>query len=404
LFYQVANKTARFAIGCASLGIITLAHRKICFDLSFLTPLTLLLPSALKEALICTFVSNNFSDTLNSINPRLNKILNPQIHEVKDVSYYTTGIIDDQNFLILSQAITLLESESPVHKELATEILLACEAVNTQSKRIGVTGSPGVGKSTFIESIARQLINNDHKGAVLTIDPSSIDNRGSILGDKTRMDQLAQDNRIFVRPSPSRSFLGGTHALTYEAIVMCEACGIDYIIVETVGVGQSEHAVSGIVDCSILLLLPGSGDELQGIKKGITQIADIIVINKTDGERIDLAQQVAQDYRAAVHIISDSIDEWRTRVCLHSSIDPNFDLQITDLIKEYFNQYDHMFKRSSQRQKILDTRLRYHLSEVLSHQIDANKLISDTLKSHYVHPLKALDQLLKRINIELNLD
>ena len=341
---------------------------------------------------------------MNSINPRLNKILNPQIHEVKDVSYYTAGIIDQQDFLILSQAITLLESENLAHKELATEILLACEAVTSQSKRIGVTGSPGVGKSTFIESIATELINDDHKAAVLTIDPTSIDNRGSILGDKTRMDQLSQDNRIFVRPSPSRSFLGGTHALTYEAIIMCEACGINYIIVETVGVGQSEYAVGDIVDCSILLLLPGAGDELQGIKKGITQIADLIVINKTDGERIALAQQVAQDYRAAAHITSSSAVDWNTQVCLHSSIDPKFDLQVIDQIQQYFEQYDYTVKRNAQRQKILDTRLRYHLSEILSRTIDANEITSQVLKSPNLHPLKAVDQLLKRIDIELNLD
>ena len=339
---------------------------------------------------------------MKSINPRLNKILTPHTHEVKDVSYYTNGIIEDQDFLILSQAITLLESESPSHKELAMEILLACEAVNTQAHRIGITGSPGVGKSTFIESIAMKLIGDDHKAAVLTIDPSSIDNRGSILGDKTRMDQLSQDNRVFVRPSPSRSFLGGTHALTYEALIMCEACGIDYVIIETVGVGQSEHAVSDIVDCSILLLLPGSGDELQGIKKGITQIADIIVINKTDGERINLAQQIAQDYRAATHITSNSTSEWITQVCLHSSVDPEFDIQVINHIEQYFAQYDFTDRRSAQRLKILDTRLRYHLSEVLSHQIDKHITFSDTLTSHNGHPLNAVRELLKRINIELN--
>jgi LAO/AO transport system kinase len=336
-----------------------------------------------------------------SINPRLNKIINPQIHEVKDVSYYTRGIIEDQDFLILSQAITLLESESEAHKELAVEILLACEAVGNQARRIGVTGSPGVGKSTFIESITKQLISDDHKAAVLTIDPSSIDNRGSILGDKTRMDLLSQDNRIFVRPSPSRSFLGGTHALTYEAMIMCEACGIDYIIVETVGVGQSEYAVSDIVDCSLLLLLPGSGDELQGIKKGITQIADIIVINKTDGDRIALAQQVAQDYKAATHITSGSAQGWTIQVCLHSSVDPEFEIEITDLIEQYFAQYDYISKRSAQRQKILDTRLRYRLSEALSRHIDANVAISKILKSNNRHPLKTVNQLLKEISIEL---
>jgi len=390
-------------IGCASLGNITIAHSKICPDLSFRTPLTQLFASRLKEALICTFASNNFNDTLNSINPRLNKILNPQIHEVRDVSYYTTGIIENRDFLILSQAITLMESENLAHKELATEILLACETVSPESKRIGVTGSPGVGKSTFIESIAKELINNDHRAAVLTIDPTSIDNRGSILGDKTRMDQLSQDNRIFVRPSPSRSFLGGTHALTYEAIIMCEACGINYIIVETVGVGQSEYAVSDIVDCSILLLLPGAGDELQGIKKGITQIADIIVINKTDGERITLAQQVAQDYRSATHITSSATKDWYTQVCLHSSIDQNFDLQVINHIQQYFAQYDYTVRRNAQRQKILETRLRYHLSEILSRTIEANEITSQVLKSTNLHPLKAVDQLLKRIDIQLNL-
>jgi len=341
-----------------------------------------------------------------SINPRLDKILKPQELDVKEASYYIEGIIESKNFLVLAEAVTLLESENAEHKRIAHQILMACEKNTCQSKRIGVTGSPGVGKSTFIESITPSLISAEAKAAVLTIDPSSIDNRGSILGDKTRMDQLTKDRRIFVRPSPSRTFLGGTHAMTYEAVVMCEAAGIETIIIETVGVGQSEYAVGDIVDCTILLLLPGSGDDLQGIKKGITQIADIIVINKSDGDRLPMARRVAQDYEAAAHIIQTDNKAWSIPVCLHSSIDPMFNMEVIDHITKFFDHYNANDIKTNHRnniqQKVIQSRLEYHLQEELKKEISKNDNIQKLLKSTSNLPFATIDSLLKDINLDLS--
>ena len=343
---------------------------------------------------------------MKSINPRLDKILKPQALNVKEASYYIEGIIEAQDFLVLAEAITLLESEHSDHRQIANQILIACEQLNPYSKRIGITGSPGVGKSTFIESVTPYIILADSKAAILTIDPSSIDNRGSILGDKTRMDQLTQNNRVFVRPSPSRKFLGGTHAMTYEAVVMCEAAGIETIIIETVGVGQSEHTVGDIVDCTILLLLPGSGDELQGIKKGITQIADIIVINKSDGDRLNLARNVAQDYKVATHITEKNKQAWSIPVCLHSSTDPEFNIQVTNHLSDFFSYYNseniRLEHRNSIKMNVIKSRIEYHLEEVLKKKISANRRITEILKSSNSHPFATIENLMKDINLDLS--
>ena len=195
--------------------------------------------------------------------------------------YYIQGI-KNKDRIILSKAITLIESTKKEDEQLADEILQACLSVSKKSKRMAVSGSPGAGKSTFINTIGKTLLNENKSLAVLAIDPSSTISKGSILGDKTRMDDLVGNEKCYIRPTASNRNLGGVARNTRETILLCEAFGFDYIFVETVGVGQSETMVKNMVDLFILLLLPNSGDELQGIKRGIMEMADIVLINKSE--------------------------------------------------------------------------------------------------------------------------
>jgi len=204
----------------------------------------------------------------------------------------------------LAKAITLIESQRPIDREASQTLLNEVLPSTGKSLRIGITGVPGVGKSTFIEAFGQYLIAQGHRVAVLAVDPSSPIAGGSILGDKTRMEQLSRDERAFIRPSPAGSALGGVAHKTRESLLLCEAAGFDVVLVETVGVGQSEHLVSGMVDFFMVLMLPGGGDELQGIKKGILELADAIVINKADGASATLAQTTRQHYQSAMHLLS----------------------------------------------------------------------------------------------------
>ena len=202
----------------------------------------------------------------------------------------------------LSRSITLVESTSHKHAALANTILLACLPHASNSIRIGITGVPGVGKSTFIETFGKQLTNAGKKVAVLAVDPSSSISKGSILGDKTRMEELVKDTNAFIRPSPSGETLGGVARKTRESIILCEAAGYDFILVETVGVGQSETAVHSMVDFFLLLKIAGAGDELQGIKRGIIEMADAIVINKADGDNLKRAKLARTEFERALHL------------------------------------------------------------------------------------------------------
>lgn len=210
----------------------------------------------------------------------------------------------------LGQAITLIESTRADHQMQARELINYCLPHSGKSIRIGVTGSPGVGKSTFIEALGSYLVNQNKKVAVLAIDPTSQISKGSILGDKTRMEKLSNHPLAFVRPSPAGESLGGVARKTREAIILCETAGYEVIFVETVGVGQSETAVHSMVDIFLLLLLPGAGDELQGIKRGIVEMADIIIVNKADGERLNLAKQARQAYANALHFLLPKESGW----------------------------------------------------------------------------------------------
>ena len=225
------------------------------------------------------------------------------------VDDYVKGILEG-NRTILSRAITMIESENPTHIAMAQTIIERCLPHSGNSLRIGITGVPGVGKSTFIESFGGMLTAEGHKLAVLAIDPSSERTKGSILGDKTRMETLSVDPNAFIRPSPSGSALGGVARKTRESIILCEAAGFDVIIVETVGVGQSETVVKSMVDFFLLLMLAGAGDELQGIKRGIMEMADALVINKADGDNLPKAKGAASQYRAALKLFPKNDNSW----------------------------------------------------------------------------------------------
>lgn len=214
----------------------------------------------------------------------------------------------------LARAITLLESSLPEHRETVAQILEMCMPCRVPSFRVGITGSPGVGKSTFIEAFGMYAGTQGSKIAVLAVDPSSRLSRGSILGDKTRMTTLSSSEFAFIRPSPAGESLGGVAKMTRDTILLCEAAGYDLILVETVGVGQSEMAVHSMTDFFLLLLLPGAGDELQGIKRGIVEMADLLVVNKADGERLPLARRARGEYLNALHLFPPKENGWSPQV------------------------------------------------------------------------------------------
>jgi len=221
---------------------------------------------------------------------------------------------------MLARAITLIESRHRRDRPLATKLLQALLPDTGRAYRIGITGSPGAGKSTTIDQLGANLTADGHKVAVLAVDPTSQRTGGSILGDKTRMAKLAADDRAFIRPSPSAGTLGGVTRTTRETMLLCEAAGFDVIIVETVGVGQSEMAVANMVDFFLVLLLPGAGDDLQGLKKGVLELADMIAVNKADGDNLDRARRTAGDYRNALQILTPPSANWRAPVITVSGL------------------------------------------------------------------------------------
>ncbi|MFO7371149.1 MAG: methylmalonyl Co-A mutase-associated GTPase MeaB [Bacteroidales bacterium] len=239
------------------------------------------------------------------------------------------------NRTLLSQAITLTESSLPSHMELAQEIIENCLPWSGQSIRVGITGVPGVGKSTFIESLGMELIRNHRRLAVLAIDPSSERSKGSILGDKTRMEQLSAETGAFIRPSPSAGSLGGVARKTRENIILCEAAGFDTIFIETVGVGQSETAVHSMVDFFLLLMLAGAGDELQGIKRGIMEMADAIAITKADRENVARAERARSEFTNALHLFPPTESGWTPRVMTCSSKTNTGISGVWDTVLEY---------------------------------------------------------------------
>jgi LAO/AO transport system kinase len=220
----------------------------------------------------------------------------------------------------LARAITLIESRRADHQAQARDLVQELLPHTGHAVRVGITGSPGVGKSTTIDALGMALIGKDHKVAVLAVDPSSARTGGSILGDKTRMARLSAEDDAFIRPSPSSGTLGGVAAKTREAMLLCEAAGFDVVLVETVGIGQSETAVCDMTDFFLALMLPGAGDELQGIKKGLVELADMIAVNKADGDNLKRAKAAAAEYNAALHILAPRSEHWFPPVVTYSAL------------------------------------------------------------------------------------
>jgi LAO/AO transport system kinase len=273
----------------------------------------------------------------------------------------------------LSRAITLVESTNPEHLAKANEVIKGCLPHANNSVRVGITGVPGVGKSTFIEAFGKYLTSIGKKVAVLAVDPSSSISHGSILGDKTRMEELVKDENAYIRPSASGDTLGGVARKTRETIILCEACGFDTIIIETVGVGQSETAVHSMVDFFLLLKISGAGDELQGIKRGIMEMADTIVINKADGDNIAKAKLAKTEFNRALHLFPAKSSGWIPKVTTCSAYEQTGIDAIWDIISEYFElvKSNHYFEEKRQNQN----------------QFWMMETINEQLKSHfYNHP------------------
>ena len=221
---------------------------------------------------------------------------------------------------MLARAITLVESSNPDHRRQAADLLDQLPVPQQNGIRLGLSGTPGVGKSTFIESFGMHLLSRGHRVAVLAVDPSSGRTGGSILGDKTRMDLLSRQDEAYIRPSPSGGFLGGVARHTRDAILLVEAAGYDVVLVETVGVGQSETAVAQLTDLFLLLLAPGGGDELQGIKRGIMELADIVIVNKADGDLLPAAERAVADHASALRLMKPRFNNWQAEVCKLSGL------------------------------------------------------------------------------------
>lgn len=269
------------------------------------------------------------------------------------------------NVTTLSRAVTLVESLAPDHYALAQEVIEKCLPYSGNSRRIGITGVPGAGKSTSIDVFGLHVLKDGGKLAVLAIDPSSERTKGSILGDKTRMEKLSQHPNAFIRPSPSAGSLGGVARKTRETIVLCEAAGYDNVFVETVGVGQSETAVHSMVDFFLLIQLAGTGDELQGIKRGIMEMADGIVINKADGDNVDRARLAQAQFRSALHLFPPTMSGWIPEVLCYSGY---YDLGIAE-VWEMIDRYFKFVKDNGYFERKRQEQARYWMYETINEQL-----------------------------------
>ena len=303
----------------------------------------------------------------------------------------------------LSRAITLVESTNPIHLEKANEIINACLPHANTSVRIGITGVPGVGKSTFIEAFGTYLTSIGKKVAVLAVDPSSTISHGSILGDKTRMEELVKEENAFIRPSASGETLGGVARKTRETIILCEAAGFDTIIIETVGVGQSETAVHSMVDFFLLLKIAGAGDELQGIKRGIMEMADTIVINKADGDNIAKAKLAKTEFNRALHLFPAKNSGWIPKVTTCSAYENTGIDAVWKIISDYFelvkeNQYFDTKRQSQNQYWMLETineqlKNRFYSHPEIISLLEKNK---KAVGNNEISPFAAAQELLKK--------
>jgi LAO/AO transport system kinase len=304
--------------------------------------------------------------------------------------FYIDGILQ-KDIATLSRAITLVESTNETHKKLAKEILEGILNKTGNSFRLGITGIPGVGKSTFIESFGKIVSAKGHRLAVLAVDPSSNKSKGSILGDKTRMEELSVMPGVYIRPSPSSGTLGGVAKATYETILLCEAASFDFIIVETVGVGQSEVAVSKITDFFLLLMLAGAGDELQGIKRGIMEMADSIVITKADGNNLEKAKAAKTEFAQAMHYLQLPESGFVPKVEICSSFENKGILEIYNLIVNYkaFTAANNYFpeKRKSQQFELLLNTIDEQLKSAFYDDQKIKKILSEIKSRQYNHDI-----------------
>jgi LAO/AO transport system kinase len=293
---------------------------------------------------------------------------------------YINGVLSGDR-VILSQAITLTESRLEEDQHISSEIIAGILPRSGRSIRIGITGVPGVGKSTFIEAFGALLSNLGKKIAVLAIDPSSKRTGGSILGDKTRMEELSRNPNAYIRPSPTGQSLGGVAAKTRESILLCEAAGFEVILVETVGVGQSETEVRNMVDFFLLLMLPGAGDELQGIKKGIMEMADAIVINKADGDNLKKANEAKENYNQALHLFEANPSGWNTPVLTCSALENNGLDVLWKLIEEFreFTFANNYFNQNRSKQNIVW--MHNHLQSLIQASIRYNESLKDQISA-----------------------
>jgi len=320
---------------------------------------------------------------------------------LKSPEEYVDGILS-QDRLTLARTITLIESTLPTHQELARTIVNQLLPHTGNGIRIGITGVPGAGKSTYIETFGTMLTEIGHKVAVLAIDPSSSRSGGSILGDKTRMEKLAVNPKAFIRPSPSSGTLGGVGRKTRETMLVCEAAGYDVAIIETVGVGQSETTVSSMVDFFLVLMIAGAGDELQGIKKGVLEVADAIVINKADGDNVTRAEIARKEYETALHMLMPNSPNWTPPVLTCSSINGEGIDEIWETIKEHRTKLTDCGEMASKRKTqaldwmsfLLDDGLRQWFYNTPDVKTALSKLQKD-VESKNTSPTAAADMLLK---------
>lgn len=304
----------------------------------------------------------------------------------------------------LGRTITLIESKKPSDQKLAATLLEKLLPNTGKSIRIGITGSPGVGKSTFIEAFGKHLTSQGKKIAVLAVDPSSVKTKGSILGDRTRMEELSKDQLAFIRPTSSGNALGGVADKTRETILLCEAAGYEIIIIETVGVGQSETAVRSMVDFFLLLQLAGAGDELQGIKKGIMEMADAIVITKADGENEKKAKQAQTEFQHALHLFQPSISGWIPKVLTTSALQKKGIDEVWKMIEIFqeITKANDSFQENRDQQKLIwfhqsiDLLLKSKIfqSKKNSHQI---KLLEKKIKEGKIIPSKAASEIIRKL-------
>lgn len=310
------------------------------------------------------------------------------------LDYFYDGIISKDK-KILSEAITLIESERKIDQDIANELIDRCLQLSGNSMRIGITGVPGVGKSTFIEAFGLHLISKGNRVAVLSVDPSSTNSKGSILGDKTRMEKLSKSNFAFIRPSSSGNQLGGIAKHTKEAMILCEAAGFDVVLIETVGVGQSETMVHDMVDFFLLLMLAGAGDELQGIKRGIVELADSIIITKADGDNLVNTKNAVNAYKTALHYFPLKKSGWVPKVYEYSFLNQESIDRIYKLLISFFCDKDSIIENRKTQEK---SWMFEHLKNLIINDIDSLKgdqydLILKELDNNKTNAFKAAQSL-----------